>query len=116
MTDAALRALRDAVRISPDNIPLRLHLADSLAGLARYADAEQEYRQALALAPDHVDLKLGLASVFLQQDKNSAALVVVEDVIKQPDAPGRAHVLHAKLLVRAGDIERAARQYREGVA
>jgi transitional endoplasmic reticulum ATPase len=116
MTDAALKALRDAVRISPDNIPLRLHLADTLAGLARYADAEQEYRQALALAPDNLDLKLGLASVFLQQDKNSAAMVVVEDIVKQKDPPGRAHVLYAKLLLRAGDIERAVRQYREGVA
>src|SRR5262245_4364469 len=114
MTDAALRALRDAVRISPDNIPLRLHLADTLAGLARYADAEQEYRQALAMDADNLDLKLGLASVFLQPDKNSAALVVVEDVVKQKNAPGRAHVLYAKLLLRAGDIERAVRQYREG--
>lgn len=115
MNDAAIQALRDALKLSADNVPLRQHLADTLMGLARYAEAAQEYRQALALAPDHAGLKLGLAKAFLQDGKNSQALVVVEDLLKRPDAPAAAYVLHAKLLVRAGEIERAVRQYREGL-
>jgi transitional endoplasmic reticulum ATPase len=115
MNDAALAALREALKLSPDNIPLRQHLAELLMGLTRYAEAAQEYRQALALSPDHQGLKLGLAKAFLQDGKNSQAMVVVEDLLKQRDAPAAAHVVHAKLLVKAGDIERAVRVYKEAL-
>ena len=69
----------------------------------------------MTLAPDHVELKLGLARAFLQQAKNTQALVLVEAMLKKPDAPAAAYVLHAKLLLRAGEVERALRQYREGI-
>ncbi len=116
MNEQVVGSLRDAVRISPDNVPLRRHLADTLLGLGRAAEAEAEYRQALQLAPDDVPIKVGLADAFLRQDKNSQALVLVEDLLRRPDTPARVHVLHAHLLLRSGDVERAVRQYREGLA
>jgi len=115
MNDAAIQALREAIRVSPDNIPLRQHLAETLMGLARYAEAEQEFKHALSLSPDTLALKIGLARAFMQQDKNTAALVVVEDLLKRPNPSGQTHVLHARLLVRAGEIERAVREYKTGV-
>jgi len=108
-------ALREALRVSPDNLPLRQHLAGTLAGLGRYDEAEAEYRQALAGAPSHLGCKLGLANTYFQQDKNSHALVIVEDAIKSPDAPGEAFVLYARLLARAGEERRAASMYRRGI-
>src|SRR5579864_8650409 len=111
----AVEALREALRHSPDNLPLRQHLADTLAGLGRLDEAEQEYRHALAKAPDNDRLKVGLAQVFYQQDKNSQALVIVEDLLKSPNTPARAYLLHARLLLRGGHVERAVRQYKEAV-
>ena len=113
--DDAIAGLREALKLSPDNIPLRLHLAQTLLGLARYDDAEKEYRQGLAMAPGDVRFKLGLANAYLQQGKNSAAMVIAEELIKQPDAPGKAHLLYSRLLLRAGDVERAVRQYKRAV-
>ncbi len=115
MNEQAIQALREAVRISPDNVPLRQHLAESLAGLARYDEAESEYRHALSLAPDSQPLKIGLAKVFYLQAKNTQALVLVEDLLKHRDTPAAAYVLHARLLLRAGEVERAVRQYREAL-
>jgi transitional endoplasmic reticulum ATPase len=115
MSEQAIQSLREAVRLSPDNVPLRQSLAELLLGFARYDEAEKEFRQALAVAPNHVGLKLGLVQAFLHQDKNSQALVLVEDLLKQPDTPARAYVAHAHLLLRAGDVERAVRQYREAI-
>src|SRR6516225_1503616 len=112
----SLRALRDALQVSPDNVPLRQHLADTLLGGGRADEAEKEYRHALALAPESERLKLGLASCFYQQGKYSQALVIVEDLLKKPDTPARAYVLHARLLLQAGEVPRAVRQYREAVA
>ena len=110
------RALRDALQLSPDNIPLRQHLADTLLGGGRADEAEKEYRHALALAPESERLKLGLASCFYQQGKYSQALVIVEDLLKKPDTPARAYVLHARLLLQAGEVPRAVRQYREAIS
>ena len=113
--DEAFSALREALKLSPDNIPLRLHLAETLMGFGRPEEAEKEYRQALAVAPGDARLKVGLAHAFYQQGKNSHALVIVEELIKQPDAPAKAHLVYSRLLFRAGDVERAVRQYKRAV-
>lgn len=110
--DEAIQALRDALRFSPDNVPLRIHLAQSLANLGRYEEAEREYRDVLASAPDRTDVLLGLATAFHQQQKNSQALVIVEDLTKRRDAPAKARVLYARLLLRAGDVANAVAQYK----
>jgi transitional endoplasmic reticulum ATPase len=112
----AVDALREALRLSPQNIPLRQHLADTLLGHGRGAEAEREYREALALAPDNPALRVGLARAFHQQGKTSHALALVEDIVKSADAPARAFLLHARLLIGIGEIEQGVRQYRRAVA
>jgi transitional endoplasmic reticulum ATPase len=42
--------------------------------------------------------------------------VIVEDLMKKPDTPAKAYVLHARLLLQAGEVQRAVRQYREAVS
>jgi ATP-dependent 26S proteasome regulatory subunit len=113
--DDALSALREALRLSPDNIPLRLHLADTLLGSGLPEEAEKEYRAGLSAAPGDARLKLGLANAFYQQGKNSHALVIIEEMIKQPDVPAKAHLMYSRLLFRAGDVERAVWQYKRAV-
>ena len=70
------------------------------------------FAKRLRLAPDNHRLKLGLARTFYQQGKATQALVIVEDLLKASDTPAAAHVLHARLLLNAGDAERAVREYR----
>jgi AAA+ superfamily predicted ATPase len=113
--DDPLQTLREAVRLSPDNIPLRQHLADSLLRSGRPDEAEKEFRQALALAPDDQRIKIGLAHAFYQQGKYTPALVIVEELLKAADTPAAAYLLHARLLLQAGDVERAVRQYRQAI-
>src|SRR5262249_40605914 len=103
--DDSLQALREALRLSPENIPLRQHLADSLLRMGRPEEAEKEYRQALALAPENQTIKVSLANAFYQQGKNTQALVIIDDLLKTPQTPAAAYQLHARLLLRAGDVE-----------
>ncbi|HTK76563.1 MAG TPA: AAA family ATPase [Gemmataceae bacterium] len=114
-TPDPLAPLRAALEVSPDNVPLRQHLAESLAGLGRYAEAEQEYRHALGIAPDNVTLKVGIARTYFRQGKDGPALVVVEDLLKKPGTPADVYLLHARLLYRAGDTQRAVHQYRAAI-
>jgi transitional endoplasmic reticulum ATPase len=114
--DRAIDSLREALRFSPENIPLRRHLAETLLGQGRPDQAELEFREALALAPDDAHLKVGLANSFLHQGKNNLATVIFEDVTKGANAPPRAFILFARLLFQGGEVEEAVRQYRRGVA
>ncbi len=113
--DETLEALREALRASPNNLALRQHFAETLLGHGHGEEAEKEFREALGLAPNSIPLKFGLARAFHQQGKHTHALVIVEDLTKNPNAPARAFVLHARLLAAAGEIEKAVSEYRRGV-
>ena len=105
--DDAERALRDALVVSPENVPLRLHLADTLLRNGRAADAETEYREAVALSPTSVTAQLGLAAAFFQQGKLGEATVIVEAILER--APHAATlVLHARLLLAEGRMVEAS--------
>ena len=110
-----LAALREAVRLTPNNIPLRQHYAETLLVQGHSAEAEKEFREALAMAPNSSPLRLGLARAFLAQKKSSHALALIEDIVKTPGAPGKAFILHARLLLGLGEAEQALREYRRGI-
>ena len=113
--DDPVEALQEAVRLSPDNLPLRQHLAATLLGLGRLPEAEQAFRDALSLAPGDHRIKIGLAGTYYRRGKNSHAMVIVEELLKLADTPPAAYLLHAKLLIRSGNIELAVRQYHKAV-
>ena len=114
--DSVVQALRAALAVSPENLPLREHLAQTLLGLGRASEAEQEYRAALATWPDNAGLKVGLARAFAALGKTSQALVVVESLAKGQHCPPAAHLLYARLLVKTGERDEAQRQYRKAVS
>jgi SpoVK/Ycf46/Vps4 family AAA+-type ATPase len=111
-----IQSLREAVRLSPENAPLRQALADALLACGLTAEAVAEYRAALARSPEAPSLKFGLARAFHADGKGSHALVVLEDLVKSPEAPAKAFVLHARILAGIGEVEQAVEQYRRGVA
>ncbi len=111
-----VRGLREALILSPANLPLRQALADALLAAGLAVEATKEYRAALAAAPDNHALKLGLARAFFAEGKNSQALVVIEDLVRSANAPARAFVLHARLLAGVGEVQQAVEQYKRGVA
>ncbi|UOQ74309.1 tetratricopeptide repeat protein [Hymenobacter cellulosilyticus] len=108
-----LQPLLDALAFSPENVPLRRHVATLLRQAARLAEAEEHYRTGLRQAPADVELQLGLAETYSDLQKTSEALVVLEELLRDHPDHGRAHLLHARLLARAGgppDEARAAYQ------
>ena len=113
--DEAIQPLREAVNVSPDNMPLRLHLAKTLLSFGRFEEAELEYREALRRAPGNVDISLGLARAYSKQGRNKPALVILEDLIARDKATGAVHVLCARLLLETGDVPGAVGQYKLGV-
>lgn len=113
--DEAIQALREALRASPNNAALRQLLADSLLNHGRGAEAEKEFREGLAHAPNSAPMKLGLARAFFHQGKHSHALVLLEDLVKNPQVPPRAFLLHARILAGAGEIQQAVAEYKRAI-
>ncbi|MEO3792840.1 ATP-binding protein [Nonomuraea sp. B10E15] len=114
--DAGLKALREAARLSPDNLPLRRHLAGQLLAGGYLTDAEAEFRGALALAPRDAELTAGLAEAFIRQSAHGAALAALEPLLDTPGHPPVLGVLAARALLGEGDTAQAARRYQEAVA
>lgn len=113
--ELTIQALRDAVRLAPDNRELVEHLCRTLTQLGKLSEAETEYREALQRMPQEDNLKLGLAGVYYRQGKDSHALAITETLLGGSSPNARAQVLHARLLFRRGDVAGAVHHYKEAV-
>ncbi|MGW0802340.1 AAA family ATPase [Nonomuraea sp. NPDC002799] len=114
--DAGLQALREAARLSPDNLPLRRHLAEQLLTRGYLADAEAEFRAALLLAPKDVDITAGLAEAFVRQSAYGAALAALEPFLATPGYPPRLGVLAARALLGEAETGKAGYRYHEAIS
>ncbi|ATC66037.1 cell division protein [Nibricoccus aquaticus] len=103
--------LREALRFSPDNVPLLVHAAEAVLKVGGTAEAEVMFKRALSLDAANLDAKTGLAATFFQKGADSMALVLVESLTKSPAAPARALALHARLAIRAGEPRLAAQLF-----
>ena len=115
-SEDTIQSLREALKHSPDNLPLRKHLAETLLQVGRPEEAEEEFRNALSQNRDDHELKVGLSRAFYQQGKCSHALVVIEELVSQRDTPGAAYLMHARLLFQKGEVEFAIGEYKAAIA
>ena len=111
--DDTIRSLREALQASPDNEALCKLLIETLLAHGHYADAEAECKQSLQRSPNNDALMLLLAKSYRAQGKQSAAAIVLEQLVSQGN--DRARVDLARVLLAEGDVEAAVRQYRKAL-
>jgi transitional endoplasmic reticulum ATPase len=111
-----LRALREAVRIAPDDAALRRLLGDALLQAGQAEEAEAEFRATLRLDPEDASARLGLVHAFRAQQKLSAALVVLEEEARAGRGGPAVQLLLARLLLETGEAVRARQAYEAAVA
>jgi AAA+ superfamily predicted ATPase len=111
-----LRALREAVRIAPDDASLRRLLGDALLQAGDAEEAEAEFRATLRLDPEDSAARLGLVQAFRAQQKLSAALVVLEEEARAGRGGAEVQLLLARLLLETGEASRARQAYEAAVA
>jgi transitional endoplasmic reticulum ATPase len=112
MNDNTIASLKEALKHSPDNIPLRLLLADTLLTLNRMEEAEEEYTFILRRAND-IKAKTGLAKVFFNKGNYSACNVILEEVIESGKQDIDTLKLYAKGLLKENAIEKAIETYQK---
>ena len=113
--NATITALREALEVSPDNVPLRCHLGETLLTDNEIENAEVEFRKVLSFDPKSDRAKLGLSRAYGAQGKNSAALVIVEDLAAAPDAPAMVLVTCAEVFLKNNMRDDALATYRRAL-
>lgn len=106
--DSTINSLIEAIKFSPDNIPLRKHLADTYIKFGEYGNAEETLTNSLKISPKDPAITRALIKVYLQQGKCRAAIVLIED---QSTSDPEMTLLYAKALAASGDILGAKDQY-----
>lgn len=114
MTEETIRVLRETLAVTPDNVPLRKHLATLLRAAGRLGEAVEEYRAVLKRNNDP-DTKVALAETYLAQGQASHAIVVLESLATDPKAPAAGLVLLARCRLKEGDVASAVSAYQEAL-
>lgn len=116
MSQEAITNLREALKLSPENLPLRMMLAEALMNSSYYEEAETEYKEALKKNAHDSKIKLGYAKACYMQNKNSVAVVIIEELLQATTPLPYTFVLHAKLLLKEKQVMDAAQQYQKAIA
>ena len=114
MDENTINSLREALKFSPDNIPLRHHLAEILVQANRLPEAEAEYLELMKLAPDD-KTKTGLATVYFKQEAYSKCNVILEAVIEGGNPSFDTLILYSRALLKEKSIGAAITAYQKAL-
>lgn len=115
MNDDLINNLKEALKHSPNNIPLKQQLADLLLQANHLNEAEKEYTELASMSADEHP-KIGLATVFYQRAEYSKCNVLLEGLIDQNPNSLDALILNSKALAKEHNISKAIDVYKRVLA
>ncbi len=110
MDNQSISNLKEALEFSPENIPLRLHLADSLREMERLEEAESEYQEVIRRSNGEQG-KHGLAQVYYAKGDYGTSNVILEELLEQDPDNVELRTLYVRALVKEGAMEQAIEVY-----
>jgi len=110
----AIKNLEEALAMSPDNVPLRLHLADLMLNEKMYAEAAQHFGQVLQKSYGNVKAQTGLANCYYNTGKFSAAIIIYEQLQNQLSTDD--NIRFVKCLIRENSMHEAGAIYQKIIA
>lgn len=108
-----IEQLKEALSFSPENIPLRLHLAELMVKGYMLDDAAAQYQEILNINYGNDKARKGLASVFYKQKKFSAAILVFEALLGDNKIAGEELVPYVKCLIKENSHNEAVEIYKK---
>jgi len=101
--------LLEALKYSPDNIPLRLQVAQLLLEENRYSEAVEQYQFVLEKSYGNTKAQAGLAKSYFHLKKYSAALIIYEQMDDSLSLEDQ--VYYVKCLIEENNIKQAVEVY-----
>ena len=109
----AIEQLKEALALSPENIPLRLHLAELMINSNDFANAAEQYNEILKRNYGNMKARKGLAGVYYRQKKYSAAIVVYEALLKENSLAWEEMVQFVRCLIKEESYGEAVEVYKK---
>ncbi len=113
MSQSLIQNLLDALALSPDNVPLRLQVAELMVKEKMFDEAAGQYQLVLNKSYGNTKAQLGLAHCYFAREKYSAAIIIYEQV---GDMPGEDQLLYIKCLIRENSMSQAVNEYQKLIA
>jgi AAA+ superfamily predicted ATPase len=112
---SSLEGLREAVRVSPENVPLLMLFAHACLEQVLPDEARDAYERVLAIDPGHHDARVGVARALYLKGANSEAAVRLEAVLGDRTDDVAALRLLARVLFAEGNLDGAREAYRRSL-
>lgn len=110
-----LDSLRQAIRVSPDNLPLLLLFAEACLTEFSPDEGVTAFRQILEKEPANSQALLGLAKGLHQSGKTSEAIVRLESLVQTFPDHAEAHLQLSRFLMAEGQREHARECYEKSL-
>jgi transitional endoplasmic reticulum ATPase len=110
-----LDSLREALALSPQNIPLLLLFGQACLDELSFEEGRAAFDRILQSDPSHVEAKLGIARCLYLNGNTSEAVVRTEALTKVNPGFADAWMLLSRLAVAEGDRTLAAQYYQKAV-
>lgn len=111
MSKELIENLLDALAVSPENIPLRLQVADMMLKEGMHSEAAGQYQEVLSRNYGNQRASIGLARIYYYQQKYSAALIIYEQL--QASLSPEDQVLYIKCLLKENSVRQAMELYQQ---
>ena len=112
MYNELIKDLEQALKLSPNNIPLILRLGKCYEAIFDLDNAEEQYLKILRIDNTHIDAKLNLAKLYFSIGKYDASLVILEEILDKFDNNIDILELHCKLLIKSNELGTAQEVYK----
>lgn len=112
---ADIPSLRQALAVSPDNLPILLLLGQAYLEAFQIDEARGVYERALSLEAGHPVARTQLAQILELEGKSSEAILRLEQLLGEVPQHAPAWLLKAKLLLGESDGKEARRAYNRAV-
>ena len=112
MKNELISNLLDALQYSPDNIPLRLQVAQMMVKEKMFSEAAEQFQTVLEKNYGNIKAQLGLAECYYYQQKFSAAVIVYEQMYAA-SLPMADKVIYIKCLIKENALQQALELYQQ---
>jgi transitional endoplasmic reticulum ATPase len=112
---AKLQSLREALAVSPGNVPLLMLYAQACIDEFSFDEARRAYEQVLTREPERVEAKLGIAQLLQLTGHISEAIVRTESLVQADPRLAEGWLLLSRLELADGDRRSAAEHYQKAL-
>ncbi|MES1223500.1 MAG: AAA family ATPase, partial [Bacteroidota bacterium] len=109
-----IKNLEEALAVSPDNVPLRLHLAELMLAEKMYNEASVHFAEVLQKSYGNTKAQTGLANCYYNTGKFSAAIIIYEQLQNQLGQDD--NIRFVKCLIKENSMQEAGAVYQKIIA